>query len=324
MRTRSRGSGRRQPFLPNLEALEDRCVPSTLEDGSVRFIHGGTAVQTGTFLTVTVNKTNNTVQVLDDGAGDITVKWNGGASHFFSGIDNVTINTIGQTQTNTVVYEFTNVLRQGEAINVNLNGTFHNNFTGFMEGMSGPSGGRIQEADVNVTDNGKGSDQIHFNDVGAVTGFSTLVLNALGGSGTDNLSATQSGDITGGGNVGFNLRAGSDGRRERDSFFTSLQGNVGASGDKFGSFFESTVDGAVGPKDINDLTSNFTGTVASTGNVQMSELAAGSENNFVMLAFPSGTGTTTFSVQGNAPNGLNHAEVTPNVVFSGVQSVDVV
>jgi hypothetical protein len=319
---RSFSPARRRParVLPNLEAIEDRCVPAHLH-----FIHGGTAVQNGTSLTISVSNTNNSVQVQDDGVGDITVKWNGGASHLFHGINNVTINTSSQSQTNTVVYGFTGVLKQGETIDVNLRGTLHNNFTGGMEGMSIPSGGPVQEALINVTDTGKASDQIRFNDVGAVTGFAALVFNARGGSGVDNMSATQAGDITGGANVGLNLSAGADGRLEHDTFFTSLLGNVGASGDTFGSSFESSVTGRFGNKSINDITSDYlSGTVASTGNVQMTELGPGSQNSFVMLAFPSGTGAQTYRVQGDAPNGQNHAEVTPNVSVFGCQSVLVV
>jgi hypothetical protein len=325
MRSFSHTRGGRQRFLPHLEVLEDRCVPSTLQDGSVRGIHGGTAVQNGTSLTVTVNSTNNSVQVQDDGIGDITVKWNGGASHLFHGINNLTINTGSQTQSNTVTYAFTNVLLQGETINVNLRGTSSNNCTVGMEGMTIPSGGLVQEALIRVTDTGKASDSIHLNDVGAVTGFAALVFDALGGGGNDNLSAAQTGDITGGATVGFDLRAALSAGKANDTFFTSLQGNVGARGDQFGSTFASNVVGRFGNGSINNITSDYlTGTVGPTGNVQMSELGPGSQNTFVMLVGQQSQGSTSFQVQGNAPNGLNHAEVTPNVGVFGVQSTVVV
>jgi hypothetical protein len=321
---RSFSHTRRPPlrFLPRLEALEGRCVPSTISG------RHGTAVQNGTSLTISATTgTHNSVQVLDDGVGDLTVQWNGGASHFFSGINNITINTSSQSQTNNVTYSFTGVLKQGETINVNLKGTSRNNCAIGMEGMSSPSGGRIQAAFISVTDNGKGSDQIHVDDSGAVSGFSSIILNAQGGTGVDNMSAIQVGDITGGGNVGFKLRAASGSRKVEDTFFTSLRGNVGAYSDTFPSFFLSTVNGRFGKNSINDITSGYvSGTVAPTGNVQMSELGGAlAQNNFEMLAPPLfGTGTQNYSVHGSAPSGVNQAVVTPNVVVTGVQSVQVV
>ena len=52
----------------------------------------GMAVQTGTALSVTVNKpTSNQVVILDQGEGAVEVVWNGGAIHSFTGVTTILV-----------------------------------------------------------------------------------------------------------------------------------------------------------------------------------------------------------------------------------------
>ena len=70
---------------------------STSAEGHPRIIHGrtsGIAVQSGSVLTVTVDKPgSNTVEISNDGAGAVRVEWNGGAVHSFTSVETVVVDT---------------------------------------------------------------------------------------------------------------------------------------------------------------------------------------------------------------------------------------
>jgi hypothetical protein len=54
----------------------------------------GIAVQSGSVLTVTVNKrTTNTVEISNIGGGAVEVEWNGGAAHSFTGVATIVVDT---------------------------------------------------------------------------------------------------------------------------------------------------------------------------------------------------------------------------------------
>jgi hypothetical protein len=54
----------------------------------------GVGVQSGSVLTVTVNKqTTNTVEISDSGGGAVAVEWNGGAVHSFAGVETIVVDT---------------------------------------------------------------------------------------------------------------------------------------------------------------------------------------------------------------------------------------
>jgi hypothetical protein len=54
----------------------------------------GVAVQTGSELTVTVNRPKtNVVHITNAGAGDVRVEWNGGEVHSFAGVATIVVNT---------------------------------------------------------------------------------------------------------------------------------------------------------------------------------------------------------------------------------------
>jgi hypothetical protein len=54
----------------------------------------GSAVQSGSVLTVIVDKrTTNTVEISNSGGGAVAVEWNGGAVHSFEGIATIVVDT---------------------------------------------------------------------------------------------------------------------------------------------------------------------------------------------------------------------------------------
>jgi hypothetical protein len=60
----------------------------------VQFVRAGLAVQSGSVLTVTVRRPGtNVVQIINVGAGNVEVAWNGGAAHSFAGVDTIVVDT---------------------------------------------------------------------------------------------------------------------------------------------------------------------------------------------------------------------------------------
>ena len=54
----------------------------------------GQAVQSGSLLTVTVNRpSTNIVQINNEGGGAVQVEWNGAAAHSFSGVETIVVDT---------------------------------------------------------------------------------------------------------------------------------------------------------------------------------------------------------------------------------------
>ena len=72
---------------------------------ATRLRTSGTAVQTGTLLSVMVNKpTSNQVALLDQGGGAIEVEWNGGAVHSFDGVSTIVVHSEKATNDRVVFY----------------------------------------------------------------------------------------------------------------------------------------------------------------------------------------------------------------------------
>jgi hypothetical protein len=78
-------------FLPGVKPLEDRCLPSSAaSSGFFPLFHllprtGGVSAQSGSTLAIGVGQpTTNSVQLTDDGKGDIQAEWNGGPVHSFT------------------------------------------------------------------------------------------------------------------------------------------------------------------------------------------------------------------------------------------------
>ncbi|HEY7328226.1 MAG TPA: hypothetical protein VH592_11325 [Gemmataceae bacterium] len=83
----------RRTFVPQLETLEDRCVPAPM------VFNGGFAEQIGSTLTVNVTAPTNTVMILEDGNGDVWAQWNAWLPNGFSGITNIQVNATGSSNT---------------------------------------------------------------------------------------------------------------------------------------------------------------------------------------------------------------------------------
>jgi hypothetical protein len=88
----------RRTFTPGVKRLEDRFLLSSAQRSSLlvpqAVKHDGNAVQTGTLLGVTADRSGtNKVHVTDNGAGFVQVDWNGSSVHSFAGIDTVDVHT---------------------------------------------------------------------------------------------------------------------------------------------------------------------------------------------------------------------------------------
>jgi hypothetical protein len=120
-------SHRRNDFLPRLERLEDRVVPSLwIESPKTPPRTGGGAFQTGSLLTVDLRTKAGdpgleTVSIVDDGKGDIQVEWDGGPVHSFTGIGQIVLNS-APISNEQVTFKLTGPLTAPLDVQMNLNG----------------------------------------------------------------------------------------------------------------------------------------------------------------------------------------------------------
>jgi hypothetical protein len=143
--------GRRNPrprkVTPCLEVLEDRLMPTIfiIPHGPPTPLRtGGAAVQTGSLLTVIVRDKfdqpqHDSVTIVDDGAGDVQVSWDGGPVHAFTGISQVVVDSKA-TLTEVANFELTGNLTAPLSVQFNLAGI--NNIVTEQVGNNGvvPSG----------------------------------------------------------------------------------------------------------------------------------------------------------------------------------------
>jgi hypothetical protein len=160
-----RQPARRETFVRRFEVLEDRLAPSFLVPiiGDTVFMRlprtGGVAVQSGSLLMVgvaTAPRTSpaavqsgsllmgrvaqhaaqsgpETLIIQDDGTGNVTVEWNGGPVHAFTGINQIAVAFLTTVTENVSII----VARQVTApldVHLNLDGsknTITENFSGF-------------------------------------------------------------------------------------------------------------------------------------------------------------------------------------------------
>ena len=79
----------------------------------------GAAVQSGSMLTVTVNKpTTNIVEISNNGGGAVEVEWNGGAVHSFSGVATIVVDTRNATNNLVALDDVTPVIGSHAASSV--------------------------------------------------------------------------------------------------------------------------------------------------------------------------------------------------------------
>jgi hypothetical protein len=116
---------------PHVEALEERCLFSiftfrTMPGSLTTPRTGGAAVQTGSLVTVDLrNKVGqpglDTLLIVDDGAGDVQVSWDGGPVHSFAGVNQIVFNS-KPTVTEQVTLKLTGPLTVPLDVDLNLSG----------------------------------------------------------------------------------------------------------------------------------------------------------------------------------------------------------
>ena len=183
------GLGRAGRVKPQLETLEDRCCPTAF-------------VQTP-HLILTDNLSHVPMSVRDDGAGDLTVAFNGHTTTYH-GVQ--TVNIQSTTADAEISYTLTNTLKRSEQLTLNLGQGNDQVRLDYSKGIASPKAGVTPQ--VGVTINGGGGD----NNVAAVFGAinsADLSLTARLGSGWDHFSAQFRGDLTGNANVNVNVLGGS-------------------------------------------------------------------------------------------------------------------
>jgi hypothetical protein len=62
----------------------------------------------------------NTLQITDDGKGDIQVNWDGGPVHSFQGVDQILVLSKGSKNTDVVTYDLTGPVSGNEQVDIDL------------------------------------------------------------------------------------------------------------------------------------------------------------------------------------------------------------
>jgi hypothetical protein len=126
----------RNRFHPQLEPLEDRrlCAFFTIPHGPPTPARtGGAAALVGSVLLVVTNRPGfNQARVLDDGAGNVTVEWNGHTPPTFHGVTRIVLD--GRGRRNAVNYILTGNVTKAHEVDVRLDGT-HSAFTPNVAGF---------------------------------------------------------------------------------------------------------------------------------------------------------------------------------------------
>ena len=295
------GLGRSGRVKPRLEALEDRCCPS-----SVSF--------SDHILTLTGGATSSTMVVSDDGHGDVRVTLNGRTTTV-RGVNEILINS--KTADDTIDYSLTNALTHSEQINLNLGtGSDHVNLN-FSKGLEAPS--------LRLNINGGGGDQTVSAEFGAITN-TDLELNAALGNGWDHLALNFRGGLSGIAKADVKVQGG----RGIEGVNVQVNGNIGASAqmnvtEDLGtqnntSHFNYTgkLSGRLavtmqGGSSWNWLESHFNLTPGSTGSLMAHELGGPSADLLILMVNDLGSHLRSLSAVANGGGGLNSVEATPNV-----------
>jgi hypothetical protein len=180
------GLGRSGKVTPRLEALEERCCPSSVSfhNHILDVIDGGGA---------------NSVLVRDDGHGDVRVTLDG-RTRSFRGVRELLLNST--TGDDTINYALTRTLTTSELIRLNLGKGNDQVHLDFSKGVSAPH--------LNIGINGggfQGSQQGVTAVFGAITN-SDLRLAARMGGGWDHVTTRFNGALEGRANVDVNVRGG--------------------------------------------------------------------------------------------------------------------
>jgi hypothetical protein len=199
------GLGRAGRFIPNLEALEDRCCPSTVSLNSQTHL-----------LTLTGDASNRTIVVRDDGHGDVQVYGLAGATaaHPLKYAGVAAIEMDSKTGNDHLDYALTGALTKPEKLTLNLGRGADQVKLDFTKGVSAASLG------ISINGVGGGAQSVtalfgaiantnlqlaahlgdgwnHFTALlnGDLTGFAKADVNVVGGRGTDGISVEAKGGI---------------------------------------------------------------------------------------------------------------------------------
>jgi hypothetical protein len=177
----SRPFGSVRRFVPRLDCLDDRALPSA----TVTAIDGVVVVRG--------DSSGNTIRVFDNGTrdvGNVVVEVDGQRLDFDTPVDEVRIN--GGGGGDSVRYDLTTDLNSDRLVTVNL-GNGRDSFTAEMRGDVG------EDVDLEVRVNGgNGQDNIRLLAADVTTrAGATMAVDFAGGNGRDDLGVDYSGVVTG-------------------------------------------------------------------------------------------------------------------------------
>jgi|SRR5579864_2585198 len=126
----NRSPKQKNRFAPSTEPLEGRqlCTTFVIPHGPPTPLRtGGAAALVGSVLLVVTNKPGaNQAVILDDGAGNVTVEWNGHTPPTFHGVSRIVLD--GRGHQNRFLYELTGNVKVAHEVDVRLDGN-HSSFT---------------------------------------------------------------------------------------------------------------------------------------------------------------------------------------------------
>jgi len=111
-------------LAPSLEALENRSLCTfIIPHGPPTPVRtGGAAALVGSVLLVVTNfRGANQAVIMDDGAGNVTVEWNGHTPPTFHGVTRIVLN--GRGRSNNFFYMLTGNVRVAHEVDVRIDGT---------------------------------------------------------------------------------------------------------------------------------------------------------------------------------------------------------
>ena len=202
------GLGRAGRCIPKLEALEDRCCPSTVSLNSVTHL-----------LTLTGDASNSTIVVRDDGHGDVQVYGLAGATAAhplkYAGVTAIEMDS--KTGNDHLDYALTGTLTKAEKLTLNLGKGADQVKLDYSKGVTAPS--------LGIAVNGVGGRGQEITALFGAIANTNLSLAAHLGNGSNYFTALLNGDLTGNAKVDVNVLGGTG----VDGISVEAKGGVGAS-----------------------------------------------------------------------------------------------
>ena len=305
-------------FRPRLEDLEGRLVPT------VTVTPGG-----GSLSLVATTKQAHSIQIMDDGKGDVSVTADGMSSSF-TGISSVSIK--GGNKADSVFYMLTGPVTQGVSVTADLKGGT-NSFVALVP-QDIKAGGSVGFTVKNSS--GTGKDSVAVNVLGAVEsgGSLAVIVNPSNGSG-----ASESVNLLGGKKIAGFVMIDLEGTNKNDTESVMIGDDIDTTGlvmvierGKPGNDTETIsysgqdkgtlLTQADGGPDKDTISTQILLSTGSSGAVIAGE-AGGPGNDQLTLAVRKQTGdnpSVTASVDGGTGT-ADKAMVTPGVTTTAVENV---